>query len=250
MPSGGNHMAIDELIKLADQGVPEAQYVIALCFENGWGVGMDKQVAERWLFKSSEHGHSASQYELALLLHAKHDDLVPEAIGWLEKSATQGFSPAAYTYSLYCESGIGMDPDPVDAFRFCLLAAENGYLPAVRKVASMLEQGIGVTENLERAFRWYYKAAELGDADAAASVGRMYAEGAGVEKNNAMAIDWYVEGQKRGSPWASYALSSIYRFGELGQSIDILRADELAKQAEELLRERADRGSIDVETHE
>ena len=229
-------MTLDELLKAEHQGVPEAQYVVALCFENGWGVATDKSVAEKWLLKSAEQGHAASQYELSLLLQGESDDPVAEAIDWLRKSAE-------VLYSLYCEGGIGMVPDPTEAFRYCLRAAERGYGPAPRRAASMLEQGIGVAKNLEQAFYWYHRAAELGDADAAASVGRMYAQGIGVERNDAMAMEWYVEGQKRGSPWALYALSSVYRFGELGQSVDSNRADELAMRAEELLKERADRGS-------
>ena len=236
-------MTIDEFLKEAHQGVPEAQYVVALCFANGWGVEADKTVSERWLQKSAERGYAASQYELASLLCEKGEELAIEAIDWLRKSAVQGFPLGEYLYSLYCESGIGMTPDMVDSFRFSLLAAQHGYWPAMRRTASMLEEGVGVTRDSEQAFYWYRKAAELGDADATANVGRMYANGIGVERNNAMAIEWYKKGQERESPWALYALSSVYRFGQLGQSVDVEKADELATEAEELLRKRADRGS-------
>ena len=241
-------MTLDELIRAAHHNIPEAQYVVALCFENGWGVTADTSVAKGWVLKSAKQGHAAAQYELALLLQAKSEILVIESVDWLLKSANQGFSPAEYLYSLYCEGGIGMAADPVEAFRYCLRAAENGYCPAARRVASMLEQGIGVAENLKQAFHWYRRAAELGDADSATSVGRMYAGGVGVDKNDAMAMDWYSEGKKRGSPWALYALSSVYRFGELSQSVDLNRAAELAEQAVKLIKERADRGSVAEKT--
>jgi len=232
-------MNLDEFLKVAHQGVPEAQYVVALCFENGWGVAADKTVAEKWLLKSAEQGHAASQHELSLLLQRSSDDPISEAIDWLRKSATQGFPPAEVLYSLYCEGGIGMAPDLTEAFRYSLSAAERGYAPAPRRAASMLEQGIGVAQNFEQALHWYQRAAELGDADAAASVGRMYAQGIGVEQNDAMAMKWLVVGQEGKSPWALSRLSSVYRFGELGQSVDSDRADELAMRAEELLKERA-----------
>jgi len=106
----------------------------------------------------------------------------------------------------------------------------------------MLEQGRGATIDLKQAFAWYHRAAELGDADAAASVGRMYANGAGVDKNEEKALQWLEEGQKRESPWALLALSSVYRFGELGESIDTRKADELAKQGQALIERRAARG--------
>jgi uncharacterized protein len=179
---------------------------------------------------------------VSLLLQAKGDAHLAEAVDWLRKSALQGFPLAQYLYSLYCEGGIGMASDPSEAFRYCLLAANRGYYPAARRAASMLEKGTGVAINLEQAFHWYYRAAELGDVDSATSVGRMYAGGVGVEKNDARALEWLQEGQKRGSPWAFLALSSVYRFGELGQPIDSSKADELAVRAQELIEERAERG--------
>jgi len=110
----------------------------------------------------------------------------------------------------------------------------------------MLEQGIGTAVALDQAFIWYRRAAELGDADAAASVGRMYANGTGVGKNEEKALQWLKEGQKRESPWALLALSSVYRFGELGESVDTNKADELAKRAQVLIEQRADRGGSNV----
>jgi TPR repeat protein len=236
-------MTLDELLVAANRGTLETQYVVGLCYLNGLGVGADTSVAEKWFLKSAQAGFAASQYELSMLLQRRDENNLREAIDWLRKSALQGFSLAQNLYSLYCEGGIGMAPDPIEAFRFCLLAAKGGYYPAAKRAASMLEQGIGVDKNFEQAFHWYRRAAELGDVDSAASVGRMYATGTGVEKNDAQALEWLQEGQKRGSPWALLTLSSAYRFGELGQSIDLSKADELGMRAQKLLEERAARGS-------
>jgi uncharacterized protein len=233
-------MTLEELFKAAFDGVPEAQYVIGLCYDNGWDVDTDKDVAETWFSKSAQKGFAAAQYELSLLLQADGKDNLAEAIDWLRKSALQGFPLAQYLYSHYCEQGVGVAPDPKEAFRFSLLAANRGYCPAARKAAVMLEQGIGVAINLEQAFDWYCRAAELGDVDSATSVGKMYANGTGVEKNEAKALEWLQEGQKRGSPWAFLTLSSVHRFGELGQPVDSHKADELAMQGQKLLEARAD----------
>ncbi len=191
------------------------------------------------LFKLANQGNPEAQYELSLRLQAK-DDSIEEGIDWLQRSANNGYPPAEYLYSLFCEGGIA--GDPADAFMFCLRAARHGYCPAAKRAGSMLEHGIGVAKNLEQAFHWYNRAAELGDVDSAARIGRMYAEGAGVEKDDAKAMEWFLEGQKRGSPWALYALSSVYRFGELDQSVDSKRADELGDQAVSLLKERTEKG--------
>ena len=235
-------MTLDELLRAALQGIPETQYVVGLCYENGLGVDTDKGVAEEWFLKAARAGFAPAQHALSLLLQANGEERLAEAVDWLRKSALQGFPLAQYLYSLYCEGGIGMASDPSEAFRFSLLAANRGYYPAARRVASMLEQGTGVGINLEQAFHWYYRSAELGDVDSATSVGRMYAGGLGVPKNDAKALEWLQEGQRRGSPWAFLALSSVYRSGELGQPIDKSKADELAARAQELIEERAKRG--------
>jgi uncharacterized protein len=236
-------MTLVELLRAANQGAPEAQYVVGLCYANGLGVEVDKSIAERWFVKSAQEGFAASQYELSLLLQERDENDLTEAISWLRKAAAQGFSVAQFLYAQYCESGVGMVANPADAFHFCVLAAERGFYPAARKAASMLEQGIGVAVDTKQAFYWYHRAAELGDADSAASVGRMYAAGIGVEKNESKALEWLCEGKKRGSPWALLALSSAHRFGELGQPIDLGKADELGIQAKALLEARAARGS-------
>ena len=155
--------------------------------------------------------------------------------------ARQGDPEAQYVHSLYCEAGIQASPDLPEAFRFCLQAANAGYYPAARRAASMLERGLGVSQDSTQAFYWYTRAAELGDADSATRLGRMYANGEGVEKSEAKALEWYEEGKKRGSPWALFALSSVYRFGELGQIKDGSKADVLGDQAVELIKERAAR---------
>src|SRR4051812_5493679 len=135
-------MTLDELLKAAHQGAPEAQYVVGLFYMNGLGVEVDKDVAEEWFLKSAQESFAPSQYEVSLLLQANDEDDLSEAIDWLRKSALQGFSLAQYLYSQYCERGIGVARDPAEAFHFCLLAAKRGYYPAARKAASMLEQGI------------------------------------------------------------------------------------------------------------
>lgn len=241
-------MTLDELLEAARQGIPEAQYVVGIFYENGLGVSADKTIAEEWLLKSAQNGFAAGQYELSLALQSKGEVNLAEAVGWLRKSALQGFPLAQHLYSLYCEAGIGMAPDPTEALRVCLLAADRDYCPAVRRAASMLEQGIGTAVDLAQAFSRYRRAAELGDADAAASVGRMYAYGTGVEKSEDKALQWLKEGEKRGSPWALLALSSVYRFGELGESIDTSKADQLATRAQALIEDRARQGGVGNES--
>jgi uncharacterized protein len=235
-------MTLDQLLEASHQGVAEAQFAVGILYMNGLGVAEDRVAAEDWFVRAAQSGFAGAQYELSLLLQAKGESHLVEAVDWLRRSVLNGFPPAQHLYSLYCEGGIGMNSDPTESFQVCLLAANQNYGPAVRRVAAMYEQGIGTVVDVRQAFNWYLRAAEAGDADSAASVGRMYAAGTGVERNEEKALQWLQEGERRGSPWGLLALSSVYRFGELGQSIDSCKADELARQAQVLIEHRASRG--------
>lgn len=54
-------MTLDELLKAANDGSLELQYVVGLCFSNGFGVEVNKAVAEQWFCRSAEEGYAPSQ---------------------------------------------------------------------------------------------------------------------------------------------------------------------------------------------
>ena len=57
------------------------------------------------------------------------------------------------------DGGIGIQPDPTEAFRYFRLSAENGYAQAWRNVATMYEKGIGTVRDIAEARKWYARAA-------------------------------------------------------------------------------------------
>jgi hypothetical protein len=50
----------------AEQGHPEAQYMLSVCCRNGKGIGQDHAQAARLLRKAAEQGSTSAQYDLAL----------------------------------------------------------------------------------------------------------------------------------------------------------------------------------------
>ena len=58
---GGNHLdAVKWYRKAAEQGVANAQFFLAECYDNGKGVTRDEEEALKWYRKSAEQGLSAS----------------------------------------------------------------------------------------------------------------------------------------------------------------------------------------------
>ena len=79
----------------ADEGDPEAQYLLGLLYLNGVGVAIDAQAAERWLRSAAQQNHAAAAFVLAAVLQAKPaGDAANDAATWLQRSASLGYEPA------------------------------------------------------------------------------------------------------------------------------------------------------------
>ena len=76
----------------AEQGNADAQYNLALMYDNGDGTEPDKQKAFYWYTKAAEQGYPKAQYNLAYLYYQgdgiKQDK--QKAFYWYTKAAEQG----------------------------------------------------------------------------------------------------------------------------------------------------------------
>lgn len=72
----------------AERGNPDAQYALAMMYENGRGVEQSSRTAMEWLEKAARQNHSEAQYLLARM-YSHSMDLV-KAIAWLELAARAG----------------------------------------------------------------------------------------------------------------------------------------------------------------
>jgi len=75
--------------------------------------------------------------------------------------------------------------DYAKAFVIWKELADDGDIAAMRNVGQLYRRGLGVERDPVMAFRYYGRAAELGLATAMANVGVMYVTGEGVEANPA-----------------------------------------------------------------
>jgi TPR repeat protein len=137
---------IDLWHKAAEQGFPEAQFLLARCYALGVGVEEDQVQAVSWLRKAAEQGNAAAQVSLAYCYEmgqgiAQH---LQAAVAWYEKAANAREPRAMY------------------------------YL------AGCYRDGIGVTKNLPKAIEWYEKAANAGEPRAMKDLGWCSLNGIGV----------------------------------------------------------------------
>ena len=108
---------------------PESQFLLGLAYYSGEdGVTEDKAKAIEWFTKAAEAGQSDAQYGLALMYD--EGDGVPEdnakAIEWYTKAALAGNNDAQFNLALMYDEGDGVPEDNAKAVMWYTKAAENG----------------------------------------------------------------------------------------------------------------------------
>ena len=134
------------------------------------------------LVRDAEAGIPAAQYDLAIEYSRGEDGLpknAPQAVGWYEKAASQGYAPA--------ETNLGN-------------AYFNGW--------------DGLSKSATQAVYWWEKAAAEGDAPAESNLGSAYLHGwGGLPKNAALAVHWYEKAAAQGGTGGEFNLGSAYLHG-------------------------------------
>lgn len=126
----------DRFRKLYEKAVKnqdiDAQYNLAICYDNGEGVEKDEVEAVKWYRKAAEQGHKDAQFDLGV------------------------------SY----DNGEGIEKDENEAVRWYRKAAEQGHVAAQYNLAVCYDNGEGIEKDEDEAVKWYRKAAEQGHKDA------------------------------------------------------------------------------------
>lgn len=161
--SGEYEKALEVWLPMAEQGVADAQYGIAVMYENGHGVPKDEAKALEWYLKAAEQGDANAQFMAAVIYgrgtSVKYDVL--ERLKWYHKAAEQGHVMAQFFLALSYFEGNGAPQDSVLAFLWANLALEGttgpdaqGIVEFIDRVkATMSEEDIADAEH--RVERWH-----------------------------------------------------------------------------------------------
>jgi TPR repeat protein len=211
-----------ELLAKAQSEDREAEYSLALVYQQDRVVPRDRVASQNWMLKSAEQGYEPAQegmgeiYLDGLRLGTVVRDS-GEADRWLRLAATQ---------------------DDADAQFWLGVSYDHG--------------SFGVIDYRE-ALRWLRKAADQGQPDAQFCLGQMYEDGEGVPESDVVAASWYRKAADHFSDvsgaWeAEVQLAYLYRDGHLpqdyveaymwlaivGSSVDPLVADEIKGIAQQM----------------
>ena len=117
------------------------------------------------LVKKAEQGDANAQFNLALYYEEGKDvekDMV-KAIYWYSKSAEQGNADAQFNLALCYEYGKGVEEDITKAIYWYAKAAEQGDADSQINLGYIWETGKGVEKDMSKAIYWYKKASEQGE---------------------------------------------------------------------------------------
>lgn len=217
-----------------------AQYLMALCSQEGIGVEKNLANAIKLYEKIAQEGDVEAQSNLGVALHDIKATKLAQM--WFERAAKQGDPVGQYNLASYLYQGTGGILDPQKAFelfeeaakqghpgaKYCVAAilieesdrredhvkaiklleesANQGYDTALNYLGTCFQEGKCVTKNLVSAFKLYEQAAKNGDVDAQYNLGICFQEGKGVTKNLFSAFKWYKEAAKQGHALAQHNL--------------------------------------------
>ncbi len=204
---------------LAKDGDPEAQYQLACCYHNGYGVEENDSLAFVWAKKSAEQNYPAGLYFLAFCYETgkgcsanmgNANFLYQKAYEKAMLHANEGDPSAQFIVGKIFDYGNGgVKQDQEVAVRWYRRAAEQGYPGAQFNMGNCCQLGEGIKEDKEQAVYWYRQAANQDDADSQYMLGLCYASGEGVTKSNSKAIEWFQKSSRQGHRLAQDILLRI-----------------------------------------
>ena len=154
------------LLKGAELGDANCQYLVGMNYHNGLGVAKDINKALEWYRKAAEQGHKDSLVKYGFGWYKEEYDKknYVEAANWLRKMFLAGDKNPNHWFLLgSCEKEQG---HLEEAHKWHRKAAEQGLSYAQVVVGFECLQGKGVDKDLDSAIFWFKKAADQGDKDA------------------------------------------------------------------------------------
>ena len=107
------------LAPLAEQGNPEAQFRLAVMYQNGLGNVRNEAMAFEWMHRAAQGDHGLAQHGLGFMY--LEGDCVEkdeaEAAGWFRHASEKGLAGSLVALAQLYEAGRGVGKDPERAKR-------------------------------------------------------------------------------------------------------------------------------------
>ena len=196
-----NKKAFDLLKKLVNKSHTiihtDAQFMLAQCYENGYGITKSYQQAckcyEKAYINANNDIYKAFEEKISkeldvVLDKPDNNEITSDLIDCVTETAEGGdIDSQKYLIELYQFGSGCVEPDNEKVAYWAERAAENGDKDAMYEIGSMYLYGRGVNRNPEKSFYWLEKSAELGNHKSAYLLGTQYYS----QKQYKKASKWY-----------------------------------------------------------
>ena len=165
---GRYEQAYKELLPLAINGDPKAQFIVGRMYANGTPVPQSDEEAVRWYRLAAEQDFSPGQHDLASMYfygYGVEKDL-PQAVHWWQIAARLGHIEAQVRLGYIYLKGKDIGQDATKAAEWFLMAAEQGHMDAQQNLGTLYANGKGVSRDYISAFIWWSRARNLGSEKA------------------------------------------------------------------------------------
>ena len=209
------------IYKLARDGHPEAQGVLARMYGNGWGTHKNDREAFYWASRGIAKNDPTSQYVIGFihwqgLAGTEKDHTV--AIQWMEKSANAGYERAVCTLIEIYESIVSSTPEEESLHRWYERGVSMNAPCAMYSLGSALMYGsYGISKDHQRAANLLEKSAEQGIG--LVTAGQLLMFGDESVRNGTKAESYLIASMANGlnsldAATAAFHLATAYLFGE------------------------------------
>ena len=122
-----NYKAAKIFQRLAADDNRDAQFMLGVLHEGGYGVDKNFNEAAHWYLKAAKAGLSSAQYNLGIFYQfgqgVRKSDA--EAFAWHSRAARQGHASAQNNLASLYFAGNGVDKDPIEAWKWYEIAAKK-----------------------------------------------------------------------------------------------------------------------------
>lgn len=204
---------IAKLEKKAAAGDLDAQFYLAIAYEDGRETTQDLEKSFKWCMSAALAGDKQCQYKLSKKFGigsgiAQRDPIA--ALHWLEIAAASGHIEACFELGYYYLFGIVPVKQSITKARKWLgAAAKKGHGEANYYFGQTHLNGPDATINHAIAFKYFLKAASLGSAKAQCALGYMFEHGIACQVSFAVSKSYYEQAAKKGHAGAQYALGCV-----------------------------------------
>lgn len=143
------------LRSIAEQGHPEAQYLVGMAYNNGVGVEKNPKEAFRWFAQSADGGDPLGAYKLGCYYAGQFDGVVAvdldKAYQWKLVSAQSGYSLAQSDVAAQLFSR----KEHAQAVYWWGLAARQGHAQSLYNLAVSYKEGSGVDKSAPLTYAFF-----------------------------------------------------------------------------------------------